>query len=435
MRPVFSIAGAFTIAAVTFCGGCRRGDSDGFLKIEELAELPALSTTAHPGLQQEYGRLSEEGGTPRQLARREVPDPANVAVALAEAFPSSSRQLRSLLDDSWELLPARGFEFDAAALARISEFRARHRQLCEAVRAALKRPRCELGIEHLRGPLADSSNVDRFVLAGRLESFAAAEALADGQSRAALDAWEAMLRLAECLAAEWHPVARLEGAYLRSEALAVAEAIANRRNASRAELDRMAKVVADLLASWPDDARAWIGDRAVGLFYYEAARRGRLADLLGETDLAALGGREVVGGFGDPSRYDLDADQLFYLVSMRAIIDGCREPYYRRRAVFDEIDRQLAALEATDGYPLVAGKILLADVQKGHLVQARDRANWEGWSCALTAALGENVPDRTNPLTGQPYRIERDDGRVVVRGIGSSSPGDDTPVVVPLLPR
>ena len=120
---------------------------------------------------------------------------------------------------------------------------------------------------------------------------------------------------------------------------------------------------------------------------------------------------------------------------MRAIIDGCREPYYRRRAVFDEIDRQLAALEATDGYPLVAGKILLADVQKGHLVQARDRANWEGWSCALTAALGENVPDRTNPLTGQPYRIERDDGRVVVRGIGSSSPGDDTPVVVPLLPR
>jgi hypothetical protein len=75
--------------------------------------------------------------------------------------------------------------------------------------------------------------------------------------------------------------------------------------------------------------------------------------------------------------------------------------------------------------------MLLPAVQKGHAMQARERANCEAWAIALALATGRPAPPfQVNPLTGGEYRFEKTGGRVVVHDVG---PDGQTRIVVPNL--
>ena len=225
---------------------------------------------------------------------------------------------------------------------------------------------------------------------------------------------------------------RLEGAFLRTEALLVLQAIVGSEKFERRHAQMVRGWLAEQLANWPDDALAWIGDRAQGMVLYEAIRGGRLKDFLTEEEREELKETGGISTFEDAVLRDVNSDQLYYLTAMRNIIESCEHPYHTRVEDFEALRRDLHQRRNKSDFPLMAGRFLLLDVEKGHVIQARDRANCGGFVLALSLACGEKPPELgNNPLTGRPYRVERDSKTILVFDIGTGVEGDNPPWVVP----
>jgi hypothetical protein len=76
-------------------------------------------------------------------------------------------------------------------------------------------------------------------------------------------------------------------------------------------------------------------------------------------------------------------------------------------------------------FPLVAGRLLLVDMEKGHALQARDRACCEAWALGLAGASGrEPPPYKVSPLWGGKYEVDRGDRLVKVWGACPDEGGD-----------
>jgi hypothetical protein len=395
-----------------------------------LGELPGLRGSTHAELQAELARIVEEGGTPAQLSAVEVPDAENVAAGIEGLFPPE--QLDAVLEASEELFPESDFEFDAAGLLEAVEFRREHEAVLEGARKALRRPKCEFGVDFRRGFEADLSFVDVARICARLEALEAAELLSRGKPADAIDPLAAMLDWAACLAGGKHPVSRMEAAFLRTEAATVLGAIAAHPEVGRAELERLYQLAREQLDAWPPDARAWIGDRALGMWAYELVRAGRLQELLTEEEILQFAEEGILSGLPDRAKEGADEDELFYLQAMRKVIQSCGKPYHQRTEVLESIRGELHERRNSPEFPVVAGRLLLADLETGLLNQAQDRANWEGWAVALAAASGADPPPyHTNPISGKPYEVIRKDGLVMVWNVGDSGQAVERPVVVP----
>jgi len=413
--------------------GCRQGATPEDARqqaAEDFGQLPGLTGSPDPRLQSELARIVDEGGTPALLAERRIPESENVAAGLTHLFPAE--EVRSILAESGDIFPPREFTFNSLQLEKASRFRKKYEVQRRQVRQALGRGACNFGIRFEEGFAADLGFIDLVRLCARLEAFDAAESLAGGNLDAAADSLGGMLRLAACLAGEKHAIARLEGAFCRTEALAVLRAIVEHPKAGRSHLARMAKLVRRQLDTWPPDADAWIGDRALGMHAYEAVRAGRVVELLTEEEFKRFAEEETLRDLPGATRRNVNEDELYYLETMRKIIEACANPYYKRRALFESIRQDLHHKRNSTLFPLVAGRLLLVDIEKGHVIQARDRANCEAWSLGLAAALGkERPPYRINPLTGSEYEVRKEDGQVTVSGVFPEELPGVPSVVVP----
>ncbi|MDY0167961.1 MAG: hypothetical protein RBS80_15540 [Thermoguttaceae bacterium] len=409
--------------------GCTGGSQEGvgLDDLEEFGRLPYLSATRDPQLADELARIVEEGGTPEQLTPAD--DERSAGDALKELFPED--RLDALVAHSDELVPSGEFRFDPVRLQHAIAFRRKYdRERLEA-REALKQPQQHLGIRYVAGFSADMSVIEAIRLCARLEAFHAAELLAENDLDGAIGAVMAMLALTQCLATEKHLDARLHAAYLHTEALAAMQAIVTHADVAREHVKTLLQAVRDRLDRWPDDADAWIGERAVGLHAYELVREGALLILLTEEEIEEFKRNGDLRVIAAAARRNADRDQLYYLDTMRDLIEACRKPYYTRLPLLASIDQQLQERWGTPEYPFVAGRVLLKDLAAGHAIQARDRANWEAWSLALAVATGESPPKLNNPLTGKPYDVAREDTLIVVSGIGAGRDADRLRVYVP----
>jgi hypothetical protein len=396
---------------------------------EAYGSLPGLKSTPKLNLRDELARIVEDNGTPEQLSRKTVADEDNAAVALAELFPAG--QVKVLLDESAAIFPAREFTFDPIRLQKAINFRVKYEPQRQRARQAMERPKCEFGIRFTQGFYADLTFVDVARLCARLEAFNAAESLADGAAPRAIDSFEAMMRLAAVLAREKHPVPRMEAAYLRTEAFGALQAIARSEKIGRPDIERLSQIIESQLAAWPNDADAWIGDRALGLHAFEMIRDGQLARLATDKEVERFRKENILAEMGDAAKRAADQDEFYYLQAMRGIIECCNEPFPDRTAEFDAIDADLRKKQDTAEYPLVAARLLLPGIRKGHEVQARDLANWRAWAFALALSLGRDADSfQSNPFTGGEYRKAADNGIVIVEGIGSGG-ADDARIVVP----
>jgi hypothetical protein len=396
----------------------------------EYGKLPGLKATGNLQLRDELARITDEGGTPEQLSRNDVPDDDNAATVLREVFPR--QKVKSLWEASEKIYPPREFRFDPIRLQKAINFRTQHEAGRRKAQEALSRPKCAFGIRFDIGYYADATFGQPVRLCGRLEAFRAAESLADGNVTAALDSLERMLQLAARLAAEKHVVPRLDAARLRANAFDVLQGIVKHEKFSRKHLDRVAELVEDQWASWPSDAEAWIGDRALGMHAYEMVRRGDLLRLLTDNEIERFYNERSLGEMADAAKRVADADELFYLDAMRKIIESCGQPYFERGPVFDAIDADARDKQDTPEYPLVAVRLLLPDIRKGQAAQARDRANWQAWMLALALATERNpLPYRVNPLSGKPYQYSKLAQGVEVRGVGLSA-DDDSAIELPI---
>jgi len=409
-------------AAVPGCAG-RDGDRPALGPEGRFGPLPGLRAAADPWLRDELARIEEEQGAPAQLSASTVPAERNAGAGLVGLFPET--RIGALLAESEKLLPEDEFRFGPAALEKAAEFRRRHERERLAARAALKRPECQFGIRFADGFAAKLDFIGPMRLLARLEAFCAAEALSQNDRQAAAESLEVMLRLAECLGQEKHVEPRLEAALLRAEAFRVLRAIVLDRHTTRADIERLRGIVARHLNRWPDDARAWIGERALGLWAYEVVREGRVLELLTQAETEAFREEGILEQFPEAAKRNVDRDERYYLETMRAVIESCARPYYARTEQFRAIRADLHEKRSSPEFPLVAGRLLLPDVWEAQRMQARDRANWEAWAVALASAMGEGkIPFAVCPLTGKPYRVEKVDGDVFVTGFGTGEQED-----------
>ena len=255
-----------------------------------------------------------------------------------------------------------------------------------------------------------------------------------------------MFRVDTLLADLKHVASRLTAARLRGETLRVAEAVAGHPRANPELLHQLHQLICDQLSPWPPDANAWIGDRAMGLHAYEMVRDGQLLNLLTRDEIRLLGKQQDINSFVQTVTRSLDQDELFYLQSMRSIIESCSEPYYHRQPTIDAIATNLNQLRDTPHFPLFAAQVLLLDrepgrrlqaLDQGLRLQALDRARCEAFALALSAATGTTVtPLPVNPVTGKPFELISREEQVEVRAIDGEEDGESfkIPRVIVTLP-
>ena len=428
MRPIL-VTGLSIVCAIV-CG-CRDSQSTAEMHdmLRDYGRLPGLRQTTHDGLRDELARIEEESATPEQLMSGGIPDNNNVAVALSELF--AERKLSTILERSTEIYPPDGFRFDPLRLQRAADFVNRHRRQLDNLRRALKRNQCDLRLDHLKGYAADTSFIELVRICGRLEAFHVAELLAAGKRAEAIHSLSSMLTLARWLGAEKHAVARLQAAFLRSEAWDVLSAVAEHRETTDETIVQLEQLVSDHLAVWPDDRDAWVGDRALGMHAYEMIRAGHLQSLLTVDELKMFSDEGIGGELAVAVHRHLDEDQMYYLSTMRRLIDGCRRPYYERKQLFEQLRSDLQQRSGRSDYPFIAARLLLIDVERGHQIQAQDRALAEGWAVALALAVGHDAPFTLNPLTGRPYHVSVEETRVVVSDTAAIGSDGDRRLVVP----
>jgi len=233
-----------------------------------------------------------------------------------------------------------------------------------------------------------------------------------------------MMAAIESLATEKHIIPRIVAVHRRGEALLVMEAIATHPKTTLEIHRRLGNLINNQLVDWPADQSAWIGERAIGLQTYELIRDGYLLSILNEAEQNRLTQEVGLERLGKQVAGNLDRDELFYLRSMRRVIDGCRRPYYQRRRIFIEVDEKLALLSDSLAYPLVTDLILWQDVQEGQRLQALDRARCEAWSIALATSIGGPAPPyQVNPLSGNRYVLDPGPDRVIVDNIDADHEG------------
>ena len=417
MRYLFLLTVIGSLAA----GGCG---SSAEAEAEAIGDLARSWETTNAELHDELTRIQAEGGTPELLNESDVPSNDNVAVELLGLF--TDHKLSAIRERADNLFPAKRFAFNPVQLSQAVAFRMRYEKQLKTARAALERPLCDFGIQFMAGHLAEMEFVDTVHLCANLEAFQAADALfgEKPQPDDAVKAFWNMLRLATCLGAEKHPVARLEAAYVRTKAFAVIQAIVKHEKVGQEHLELLEQIVRTELESWPDDADAWIGERALGLHAYEMVRRGLARELLLEEDVARFHKEGILADFSETAKQNVDQDELFYVQAMRKIIEDCGQPYYLRKEI-EEMRADMHSRRSTSAFPLVASRLLLLDVPEAQVTIAQDRANWEAWALALSLATGRPTPDyKINPLTGRPYYAQEyhsDDGRLDVYD------GGDTP--------
>ena len=408
------------------CGG-ESASRVGLDDFEPFGALPYLTGTRDARLADELARIVEEGGTPEQLTPPD--DDESLGAALLALFPED--RFHRLVARAEELMPPAEFRFDPVGLQHAIAFRRKHDAERLEARKALERSPRRLGIRLVGGFAADTSGIDAVRLCVRLEAFHAAERLDEGDLDGALDAVDRMLAFAARLGAEKHLDARLHAAYLRADAMAVMQAVVTHDAATRQHLQVLLETVQGQLQSWPDDAAAWIGERAIGLHTYEMVRDGALPALLTEEETEAFKREGDLRLIAAAAQRHADDDQHYYLETMRRVIRACEKPYHTRRPLFESIEDDLQQRWGSPEYPLVAGRLLLKDLAPAQALQARDRANVEAWALALAAATGRTVPQPINPLTGTRYDVARDGGLVVISGIGAGRDADRLRVYVP----
>jgi len=442
LRPPLLLQLMITMTVLVQLSGCQRASEESVVStagdLTDYADLPLVRKTHHQELRKEVARLISEQATPalltrgldsggKPLAATDVDPQPNFAAALEEVFPVKQR--RSLEDRLARIYPLDRFEFSRTKLRGALSLNDELAAQRERYRGLATNSNDGFRLDHTRGLAIDASFVDAVQLGNRLEALHAAGLLDQGQPQLALESLDVLLRMAQLLAREPHLVPRTAAVHLRGEALRVLEAIADHPYSTAETQQQLLLRIEQQLADWTQDSDAWLGERAQGLHTYELIRDGYLLSLLDHDEIQ--GYRDEYGDdqFGPKVLSNIDADEMFYLTSMRRVIESCEQPYFERQAVFRRIERQLGALRETMSYPFVADQLLLRELEQGHRWQALDTARCLAWQLALGTAIGHEpyeVP--VNPITGFRFILEIRPDKVIVDAIDPQR--EERPVVV-----
>ena len=398
----------FLVLPLLCCLACKQNEPpiNTPADVAQYASLPGLTDTHNAELQAELARLLAEQATPLQLmgdASRSssnqprleaVPDASSAAARLDVIFPPNFRDsARERLDQSLAGGRIRVYSGDSVCCFDIDQALSNK---ARAVReGSLGGGLSTAGrIIHLGcQPTRPTSTPSRSAIGSK--GLYAAELIAGGDPEAAVEPLRLMLRVSELLAHEKSITSRGAGAVRRGEALQVLEGIA-RHPAATPSVHRQLKMLLDQqLERWPDDANAWIGDRAQGLHTYELVRDGYLLSLLTYDEL-----REYRDEIGIEQLAEVVAEQhRSRRVVLLAHDAGRRRclPETSLRARPSSFGRSKPiwnCCAGRDNYPFVADQLLLLQLDQGSRLMALDRARCEAWALALHIACGSAPPSQ-----------------------------------------
>ena len=429
--------------------GCAREEPP----VIELASLPYLRHSHHPDLQAELARLESEQATPQLLdrilagsilaegilaedaaANSDHPKTASeeasrLAERLSEICPAQDVQLtlqsadRLFAEGTLDLDPVT-LEKSRAILQECAEQQRTYRQL-------FQHEDFRFAVSLNDGLMADLSFLTHARLAHRLEMLAAAEGLAAGAPSVVLPNLRNMLRIDARLAELYHVGARRTAAELRANALAVVAVMFQHPECSHLVFDEVLMMLESELTHWPPERNVWIGDRALGLHAYEMVRDGQLMSILTADEITVLEEQGDLQAFASAVQNGLDADEWFYLSTVRELLTEVDKPFCQRLPFLEQLTSEIESLSDTPRYPLFAARVLLSDIAVVQRELAADRARCEAWVLALCAAKGmtsETLPK--SPVTCDAYTLTRTADAVVVGGI--LGPQDGPTVRVPL---
>lgn len=414
------------------CNGCAKHRTAKVKELEavqQLGSLPLLRQTHDPRLKAELARIVAEKATPELLASQDIKSSTSETLLSAEQLAIKLSQLvtpvelQAALRQLDKIYPAGKFQFGPVRLRQALQLESQFAQQRREYIDLFTQPNFRFRVNWLRGLLADLSFIEHAELCHRLLAIGVADSLAAGQPSEAVLPLRQMLDI-DCKLAEVENVAaRMAAVDLHAEALRVLESVLQHPRSSVDMATVFFAVVQDQLQNWPPDQRAWIGDRALGLHTYEMVRDGRLLSILSEAEIRELKKKQQYVAFVKAVTESVDADERFYLAAMRELIAACDRPFYQRSANYNDFHEKLDEVRDTPRFPLFAAKILFPGIESSQREQALDRAGFEAWSLALATMLGKTAqPKQVNPLTGEPFKIERTEQAIEVSAIDPDNP-------------
>ena len=426
--PLSSRLSIFTVcvivSALLASGGCRRPAAVEY-EIEDYGQLPYLSRTQHRGLQDELARIEADGGTPVQLAqasRASAPaDEGNAAVALQKALPP--KKIEDLFEELEQTPSIDRLLLDDKALGASEGHSQEARQPSHGHSQGGGAAALRLRVQSPCAACAPTSaSSDAVRVACLLEEIVVAEMLADHHPEQTIESLQFIFQWIERLSRVQSLMARSEAARLRHDAFEAVAAVAEHPATDEATLKALLQMVLSQLENWPDERQAWIGERAAGMHVFEMIHDGHLLSFLTIEEIEEFEKDGTTEALKRAAAGSFDDDEILYLRTMRTIIDSCSQPYYERESTLRDIKKQLADKRGTSTEPIVTVRILLDGFETAHLLHAEDRARCEAWALALAGAFNKDIPDiKRSPVTGNTYRVVRQDGQVIVWGAADAS--------------
>lgn len=395
---------AWLLTALIGCGNSNK-------TLEELldtaAELPGVRASGHSALREEFRLVEQEQGLPEHLTTDPILAHQNAAEALADALPDLEEvtEINEQAQAFLESVPMADAEFihnESGALG------AQWVNQTKEVAEATKLPDCDFQIQLDRGYFNDLTFVYRAAAGCRLMLVDSLYHLGSNDN-VALAKLVAAWKWTDWLAESHHIEARVQAAQLRSEALLVVEAIANRPDATPDDLQLLYNMLQASANPWPSVKSTLLRERALAIATYEALRM-QLCDLLFTMEeRAQLRADGVYDTLQRADAQQIDADEAAYLEYMREVLTVADQPFYQRSKHLVECDRLLRANEQMENFPWFANRLFVLNnsLTLAQREIASDRGRIEGWLFLLADALPtQTAASGTNPVNGKPYEVQ-----------------------------
>lgn len=406
-------------------------------------EMPLTKKSNNLDLVAELAAIADEGFAPETLeAYPETTLHENLAALLAERFSFDAIEMRDRLTTIARRVPAEKWQVDSVKIANANTIISVTNPEIEEIRALLRKNDStivfippmiktpELGPEMTEGVLAS------FQVYPLMEEFKAAEALAKEKLSQATDSVVYILRFSRFCSQFGNMDTRIVASYARERAFEIFQTLVWDPDFTQAEAEKILEELRETLQTWPNDSRALNGDRLSAFRFYETARKGGLGKVLtGEEfdKLQEMGFEKILFKSNVKDAEMFDADELFYLKAMRALIESCQQPYFERNAVFEQIAAEINSKLQLPDYPVLAA-FQLESERPALRELSHDRARCESWALALGLALEKPVSGiRSDPVIGRQYQLEREPSghRPGKPAVTVTRPSDNQKIEVP----
>ena len=404
--PKQPLSEASLIPKVVEYGG-QKMEGKAFVGIETTRTLKDEQLIA------EIKQIADAGGLPSDVFVDDVPDEMNIASELSKLFgihkdnPNELNRLRDgIASGDWKITEE--------TLGRVSDILTRIEPRRLGIRQMLEQADVCFSFEFTQsdeGLIPDTDGADFMEDYVLLEEYAIARALLEGKVDDAVVSLSYIFRIAQLAAEVRSPEVRSKAAKIRRHALDITQTVVLDPKFRKKNLVDLYEILTEQLEAWTDDAEAWIGDRASGLKVYNLVARFGPEDALEPGEIDELNRRGILEGYTKRKNLAqvIAEDQVYYLQTMRAVIDECRRPFYLRQSLLNRIYADERRLRNTPEEPIIAGFLLrgISDLME---YIAFDRAECEAALLAMAASLNRPVPSNQfelDPLFGKRYETHR----------------------------